>query len=140
MREAAPLEARSGATTVQLLAEHKQCVTLLIAGGVVAFLLGECHSHTIVHRVLMGVSLWYKKNLSWEKKKEKRGASGFFSVSLLTWQTPDTDGDKLLAAESLSREQRRTLKLLEGRGKSSVPRLLMSGIVGAEFPAELISD
>lgn len=107
-----------------------------------AFLLGECRSHTIVHRVLMGVSLWYKKNLSWEKeeKKEKNGASGFFSVSLLTWQTPDTDGDKLLAAESLSREQRRTLKLLEGRGKSSVPRLLMSGIVGAEFPAELISD
>lgn len=71
VREAAPLEARSGATTVQLLAEHTQCVTLLIAGGVVAFLLGECHSHTILHRVLMGVSLWYKKNLSWEKKKKK---------------------------------------------------------------------
>lgn len=53
---------------------------------------------------------------------------------------PNSEGDKLLAAESVSREQRRTLKLLEGRGKSSVPRLLMSAIVKAEFPAELISD
>lgn len=75
-----------------------------------------------------------------EKKIRRAGPQGLFSVSVLTWQTPDTDGDKLLAAESLSREQRRTVKLLEGIGKSSVPRLLMSGIVGAEFPAELISD
>lgn len=53
---------------------------------------------------------------------------------------PNTEGDKLLAAESLSRERRRTLKLQEERGKSSVPRLLMSAIVRPEFPNELISD
>lgn len=53
---------------------------------------------------------------------------------------PNTEGDKLLAAESLSRDWRRTFKLQEERGKSSVPRLLMSAIVGAEFPNELISD
>lgn len=111
-----------------------------------AFLLRECHSHTVVHRVLMGVSPWYKKKKNshgkrGKKKNKKSGASGFFSASPCSLgRPPDTDGDKLLAAESLSREQRRTLKLLEGRGKSSVPRLLMSGIVGAEFPAELISD
>lgn len=53
---------------------------------------------------------------------------------------PNTEVDKLLAAESISREQRRTLKLQEERGKSSVPRLLMSAIVRVEFPTELISD
>lgn len=52
----------------------------------------------------------------------------------------NTEGEKLLAAESLSREWRRTFKPQEERGESSVPRLLMSAIVGAEFPNELISD
>lgn len=36
--------------------------------------------------------------------------------------------------ESISREQRRTLKLREKRGKSAVPRLLMSAIVGLNSP------
>lgn len=52
----------------------------------------------------------------------------------------NTDGDKVLAAEPLSGEWRRTYKLQKERGKSSVPRLLMSTIVGVEFPNEFISD
>lgn len=53
---------------------------------------------------------------------------------------PNAEGDKLLAAQSLTERRRRTFKLQEDRGKSSVPRLLMSAIVRAEFPNELISD
>lgn len=94
-----------------------QCVTLLMAGNVVPFPLSEGHSHTVVHRMLMGVSVWYKKKIKPLMGKKEQGL-GVFSVSVLTWQTPpNADGDKLLAAESVSREQRRTLKLLEGRGK-----------------------
>ena len=73
---------------------------------------------------------------SWEKKGTGLGLSCFRAHLA----DPDTEGDKLLAAESLAGERRRTLKLQEQRGKSSVPRLLMSAIVGAEFPNELISD
>lgn len=73
-------------------------------------------------------------NPSWEKRNRVR-----FFMLYAHLADPNTEGDKLLAAESISREQRRTLKLHEERGKSSVPRLLMSAIVRAEFPTELIS-
>lgn len=70
----------------------------------------------------------------------KKGIRGGFSCFHDHLADPSTVEDKPLAAESLSRERRRTLKPQKERGKSSVPRLLMSAIVGAEFPNELISD
>lgn len=87
-----------------------------------AFQLSEGHSHTVVHRVLMGVSLWYEKvkplmGKKEGKKRKEQGLCVFLRVRAHLADPPNADGDKLLAAESVSREQRRTLKLLEGRGK-----------------------
>lgn len=88
-------------------------------------LLDQCHSETKV---------------MWQTPHGKKGKGFSFSCFHAHLADPNTAGDKLLAAESISREQRRTLKLQEERGKSSVPRLLMSAIVRVEFPTELISD
>lgn len=73
--------------------------------------------------------------------KKKEPGLGAFSVSVLTWQTPPMQTETNFWQRSQFQGNRGgPLSYWKAEGKSSVPRLLMSGIVGAKFPAELISD
>lgn len=105
---------------------------LFIAGNFIFTMVDYTLLVVIVHNVAM-------ESLRETSHGKQRTGLGFscFHADLAD---PNAEGDKLLAAQSLTERRRRTFKLQEDRGKSSVPRLLMSAIVRAEFPNELISD